>query len=208
MRARSWLRCGWPHGHGRARARCLRGAGRQDRRLARGSGRAHCTDSPGQRRGAAGARRRQPAASRPRGTPGAGRPGGSRQTGGTGYPIDAILLDAPCSGTGVIRRHPDIKLLRRASDIAEFARGRARCCAPAGPLLRRGGRLLYATCSVLPAENAAVVAAILVDNARGPRAATAGSPGCSSRCVHASPAGSGSRGQTATASIMLACSKE
>lgn len=78
-----------------------------------------------------------------------------------GRQFDAILLDAPCSGTGVIRRHPDIKLLRRASDIAAFAgrqRGLLQACLP---LLRPGGRLLYVTCSVLPAENAAVVAALL-----------------------------------------------
>jgi 16S rRNA (cytosine967-C5)-methyltransferase len=78
-----------------------------------------------------------------------------------GAPFDAILLDAPCSGTGVIRRHPDIKLLRRASDIAGFAARQAELLRGCWPLLRRGGRLLYATCSVLPAENAAVVSAFL-----------------------------------------------
>jgi 16S rRNA (cytosine967-C5)-methyltransferase len=78
-----------------------------------------------------------------------------------GAPFDAILLDAPCSGTGVIRRHPDIKLLRRASDIAGFAARQSELLRACWLLLRRGGRLLYATCSVLPAENAAVVSAFL-----------------------------------------------
>ena len=78
-----------------------------------------------------------------------------------GVPFDAILLDAPCSGTGVIRRHPDIKLLRRPGDIVEFAARQGSLLRACWPLLRRGGRLLYATCSVLPAENAAVVAGLL-----------------------------------------------
>ena len=78
-----------------------------------------------------------------------------------GAPFDAILLDAPCSGTGVIRRHPDIKLLRRAADIAGFAARQLLLLRGCWPLLRKGGRLLYATCSVLPAENAAVVRAFL-----------------------------------------------
>ncbi len=78
-----------------------------------------------------------------------------------GVPFDAILLDAPCSGTGVIRRHPDIKLLRRPGDIAEFAARQGALLRACWPLLRPGGRLLYATCSVLPAENAAVVAGLL-----------------------------------------------
>jgi 16S rRNA (cytosine967-C5)-methyltransferase len=78
-----------------------------------------------------------------------------------GRAFDAILLDAPCSGTGVIRRHPDVKLLRRASDIAAFAVRQKRLLRACLSLLRPGGRLLYATCSVLPAENAAVVGEIL-----------------------------------------------
>ena len=82
-----------------------------------------------------------------------------------GAPFDAIMLDAPCSGTGVIRRHPDIKLLRHPSDIEEFAARQGALLRACWPLLRRGGRLLYATCSVLPAENAAVVAAMLAATA-------------------------------------------
>lgn len=79
--------------------------------------------------------------------------------------FDAILLDAPCSGTGVIRRHPDIKLLRRASDIAGFAARQLGLLRACWPLLRRGGRLLYVTCSVLPAENSEVVAALVAGQA-------------------------------------------
>jgi 16S rRNA (cytosine967-C5)-methyltransferase len=70
-----------------------------------------------------------------------------------GAAFDAILLDAPCSATGVIRRHPDIKLLRRASDIAPLASLQRSLLDSVWPLLAPGGRLLYATCSVLAAEN-------------------------------------------------------
>ncbi len=78
-----------------------------------------------------------------------------------GQAFDAILLDAPCSGTGVIRRHPDIKLLRRVGDTAAFAATQLALLEACWPLLRPGGRLLYATCSVLPAENEAVIGAFL-----------------------------------------------
>lgn len=70
-----------------------------------------------------------------------------------GRPFDCILLDAPCSGTGVIRRHPDIKLLRRPDDIQGYATTQLALLERCAALLREGGRLLYATCSVLPAEN-------------------------------------------------------
>ncbi len=70
-----------------------------------------------------------------------------------GRPYDRILLDAPCSGTGVIRRHPDIKLLRRADDIDTFAAAQVALLERCAGLLREGGRLVYATCSVLPGEN-------------------------------------------------------
>jgi len=71
--------------------------------------------------------------------------------------FDRILLDAPCSATGVIRRHPDIRLLRRESDIAAFALTQLALLEYAVTLLSPGGRLLYATCSILPAENDAVI---------------------------------------------------
>jgi 16S rRNA (cytosine967-C5)-methyltransferase len=78
-----------------------------------------------------------------------------------GRVFDCMLVDAPCSGTGVIRRHPDIKWLRRESDIARLAERQLRILRSLWPLLRPGGRLLYATCSVLVEENDAVVAAFL-----------------------------------------------
>lgn len=68
-------------------------------------------------------------------------------------PFDRILVDAPCSSTGVIRRHPDIKLLRRSSDIESYAAAQREILTAAFRLLAPGGRLLYCTCSVLPAEN-------------------------------------------------------
>ena len=76
-------------------------------------------------------------------------------------PFERILVDAPCSSTGVIRRHPDIKLLRRAEDIEAFARTQARLLERCFALLAPGGRLVYATCSLLPRENEAVVAEFL-----------------------------------------------
>ena len=74
-----------------------------------------------------------------------------------GRPFDAILLDAPCSATGVIRRHPDIKLLRRAVDLPALAETQLELLHHCWHLLRPGGRLLYCTCSVLPAENTEVI---------------------------------------------------
>jgi 16S rRNA (cytosine967-C5)-methyltransferase len=69
-----------------------------------------------------------------------------------GRPFDAILLDAPCSASGIVRRHPDVRWLRRAGDIAALARTQARLLDALWPLLAPGGRLLYCTCSVFRAE--------------------------------------------------------
>jgi len=80
---------------------------------------------------------------------------------GSGRLFDRILVDAPCSSTGVIRRHPDIKLLRRASDIASFAATQERILRSTFSMLAPGGRLVYCTCSLLPAENEEVVARLL-----------------------------------------------
>jgi len=76
-------------------------------------------------------------------------------------PFDRILLDAPCSATGVIRRHPDIKLLRRETDIDALVELQAQILDAIWPLLKPGGMLVYATCSILPQENARQVAAFL-----------------------------------------------
>jgi len=76
-------------------------------------------------------------------------------------PFDRILVDAPCSATGVIRRHPDIKHLRRESDIDKLAGLQAGILEALWPLLAPGGRLLYVTCSVLRQENDDVVAGFM-----------------------------------------------
>lgn len=78
-----------------------------------------------------------------------------------GTPFERILVDAPCSSTGVIRRHPDIKLLRRESDIAPFAALQLQILQAAVGMLAVGGRLVYSTCSVLPQENEEVIARLL-----------------------------------------------
>ncbi len=78
-----------------------------------------------------------------------------------GRPFDRILLDVPCSATGVIRRHPDIKLLRRASDIVNLAARQAEMLENIWPLLAPGGQLVYASCSALQAENSQTIAAFL-----------------------------------------------
>ena len=78
-----------------------------------------------------------------------------------GKPFDRILLDAPCSATGVIRRHPDIKLRRRPEDLPKLAATQARLLTALWPLLRPGGKLLYVTCSILPEENENQVRAFL-----------------------------------------------
>jgi 16S rRNA C967 or C1407 C5-methylase (RsmB/RsmF family) len=75
--------------------------------------------------------------------------------------FDRILLDAPCSATGVIRRHPDIKWLRRDRDISELAQLQAEILDAIWPHLKPGGTLVYATCSVLPEENSQQIAAFL-----------------------------------------------
>ena len=84
--------------------------------------------------------------------------------------FDRVLVDAPCSATGVIRRHPDIKLLRRPGDIETFAATQRQILATAFELLKPGGRLIYCTCSVMPVENEGVVGAFLDANPRAARA--------------------------------------
>ena len=79
--------------------------------------------------------------------------------------FDRILLDAPCSATGVIRRHPDIKWLRRDRDIAELAALQQQILEAIWPHLKSGGTLLYATCSVLPEENHLQVSKFLKSHA-------------------------------------------
>ena len=78
-----------------------------------------------------------------------------------GRPFDRILVDAPCSSTGVIRRHPDIKLLRRSTDVPALVDTQRAILEAAVTMLAAGGRLVYSTCSVLPEESEPVIAALL-----------------------------------------------
>ena len=71
-----------------------------------------------------------------------------------GRPFDAVLADVPCTASGVVRRNPDAKWLRREADIASFAAAQARILDALWRVVRPGGKLLYVTCSVFPAENA------------------------------------------------------
>ena len=82
-----------------------------------------------------------------------------------GTPFDRILADVPCTASGVVRRHPDGKWLRRASDIDSFAQQQRRIIDATWPVLKPGGRLLYTTCSVFAAENDAQVDAFVARHA-------------------------------------------
>ncbi len=86
-----------------------------------------------------------------------------------GRPFDAILLDAPCSASGIVRRHPDVRWLRRPDDITALARLQGEMLDALWPLLAPGGRLLYATCSVFRSEGSAQIDAFL--QRQGPQAA-------------------------------------
>jgi 16S rRNA (cytosine967-C5)-methyltransferase len=112
---------------------------------------------------------------------------GKPETFWDGRPFERILIDAPCSSTGVIRRHPDIKLLRRPGDIAGLVAGQLAILRAASRMLAPGGRLLYCTCSVLPEENEIVVGQWLGEDpsmriARMPRAADV-APGAQDRPI-------------------------
>lgn len=81
-----------------------------------------------------------------------------------GRQFDAILLDAPCSASGIVRRHPDVRWLRRESDIAKLAKVQQQLLAACWGLLAQGGRLLYCVCSVFQAEGEGVVQAFQARN--------------------------------------------
>ena len=81
-----------------------------------------------------------------------------------GRPFDAILLDAPCSASGIVRRHPDVRWLRRSSDIDQLVAIQARLLNALWPLVRPGGRLLYSTCSVFRAEGENQIQTFLAHN--------------------------------------------
>ena len=81
-------------------------------------------------------------------------------------PFDRILLDAPCSATGVIRRHPDIKLLRLADDIDKLAQQQLKLLHALIPLVAKGGILVYSTCSILPEENLELIKKFMAESPR------------------------------------------
>ncbi|MEO7547217.1 MAG: 16S rRNA (cytosine(967)-C(5))-methyltransferase RsmB [Ramlibacter sp.] len=81
-----------------------------------------------------------------------------------GILFDGILLDAPCTASGIVRRHPDVRWLRRESDVAQLAALQARLLDALWPLLRPGGRLLYCTCSVFRAEGEARMQTFVAHN--------------------------------------------
>lgn len=89
-----------------------------------------------------------------------------------GRPFERILADVPCSASGVVRRHPDIKWLRRPADVAGFARTQAAILDALWPLLAPGGKMLYCTCSVFPEENTAQVRAFAARHADARRLPT------------------------------------
>ena len=91
-----------------------------------------------------------------------------------GKPFERILLDAPCTASGVVRRHPDIKWLRRAGDVGRLAAVQGRMLDTLWQLLAPGGKLLYATCSVFPQENEQTVDAFLARTDGARRVALAG----------------------------------
>lgn len=82
-----------------------------------------------------------------------------------GRPFDRILLDAPCTASGIVRRHPDIPWLRRPEDVAHLATLQAEMLGALWPLLGVGGRLLYVVCSLFPEEGKGQIARFLADNA-------------------------------------------
>jgi 16S rRNA (cytosine967-C5)-methyltransferase len=87
--------------------------------------------------------------------------------------FDAVLLDAPCSSTGTIRRHPDVPWLKRAADVAALSRVQARLIERALALTKSGGTLIYCTCSLEPEENENMIAELLAREASVQRAPVA-----------------------------------
>ena len=98
-----------------------------------------------------------------------------------GRPFDLILADVPCTASGIVRRHPDAKWLRRESDLGGFARQQARLLAALWPCLAGGGRMLYATCSVFRDENETQVEAFMAAHPDALRETLTFAPGVAAR---------------------------
>ena len=94
-----------------------------------------------------------------------------------GEPFDAILLDAPCTASGIVRRHPDVRWLRRPDDVAALARTQAQLLDALWPLLKPGGRLVYATCSIFRDEGERQIDAFLQRTRTGGPQLASASPG-------------------------------
>jgi 16S rRNA (cytosine967-C5)-methyltransferase len=94
-----------------------------------------------------------------------------------GRPFDAILLDAPCTASGVVRRHPDVRWLRRPDDVVALGRIQAQLLDALWPLLKPGGRLVYATCSVFKPEGQGQIDAFLQRQPPGGARLDPASPG-------------------------------
>ena len=91
--------------------------------------------------------------------------------GGDGGGFDGVLVDAPCTSTGTIRRHPDVAWLRQEADIAALAALQKRLLQKAVALLKPGGTLVYCTCSLEPEEGEQAIAALLAaESGHAPRA--------------------------------------
>ena len=114
-----------------------------------------------------------------------------------GRPFDAILLDAPCTASGIVRRHPDVRWLRRADDINALARIQAQMLDALWPLLAPGGRLLYATCSIFLHEGQGQIDAFMQRLPPGAALLDPGSPG------HLLPSRDNGAGATAGRSLPL-----
>lgn len=112
-----------------------------------------------------------------------------------GQPFDAILLDAPCTASGIVRRHPDVPWLRRAQDVPQLAAQQQRLLEALWPLLAPGGRLLYCTCSVFREEGAAQIAGLLQ---RHPDASELPAPGHMLPTHHTPISGVGENGALTT----------
>ena len=100
-----------------------------------------------------------------------------------GRPFDRILIDAPCSATGVIRRHPDIRWLRRPGDLTELTQVQSLLLQRLWPLLKPGGILVYATCSILDAENDQQAQRFLTEHADARLFSRTDRPGCGNQIL-------------------------